>query len=56
MLTYLITIKYKYLGEWNNFIWDVGSFIRQSFVLHGTAIATTFTKDLSQEIVKSGSI
>lgn len=56
MFTYLINIKYKYLGEWNNFIWDVGSFIRQGFVLHVTATVTTFTKDVSQEIVKSGSI
>lgn len=54
MLTYLVTIKYKYLGEWNNFIWDVVSLIKQGSVLHMTAIVTTFTKDISR--VKSGTI
>lgn len=52
MLTYLITIKYKYLDEWKNFIWDAGSFIRQVFVLRMTAIVTTFTKD--KRLLKAG--
>lgn len=51
MVTYLITLIYKYLGEWNK----VGSFIRPSFILHMTAAVTTFAEDVSQEIVKSGS-